>query len=154
MIDVSLTVMARILSGKSDASVQDDLIDNGFPSDGIHSLFSVLAKLSDEDKNNLRYSCLLSEMKRDHWHRLRFNNELKTVMDRDYLLGGVALTRIEILAHKAGQEETDVTYSLELGIPELQRLIKGLEEVEKLLRLAEKELKTKVGDSVVVFTGV
>jgi len=153
LMSVTNLVFSRILGGKSNADIQDDLVSHGFPKEKVKTLFSALENLSASAKNDIRYSCLILELARirtmPRLSSIGGEANLTPVVDVNSVVGIIPQVHLRMTV-ATGQKEDKLT--LELDEHELTTFIKTLETLKKELQVVLEDLKKRLGDLLVIRT--
>jgi len=145
-------IALRILLGRGNSDVQQDLVKNGFHEEQVKFLFSSVNGFPQSEKDAIRYWGMEGETHedRDHVHAISVQSDVKAIIDNGNLVGIFPISKIALSLYLKNKEDNPhQVCRLELGLGELSGLIGGLEMARQELDKTTAELKKKLGESVV-----
>jgi hypothetical protein len=145
-------IVLRVLLGRGNSDVQQDLVKHGFGEEQVKFLFSSVNDFPQLEKDAIKYWAMEGETHddRDHIHAISTQPDVKTIIENGNLVGVFPISKIALSLYlKNKEDDPHQVCRLELGLGELSSLIAGLERTRQELDKTTAELKKKLGESVV-----
>jgi hypothetical protein len=147
-------LVLRVLAGKSDEVVEQDLVKNGIAESKVKFLFSNLGNLSQREKEAIKYWAMEVETiaDRNHIEVMGARSDFKSAIDNGNIVAMLPVSIIDLTISMKEKDE-ELKCQIQESLSSLTALITFLEEARRELEKATLALKNKLGETVVSTSG-
>lgn len=149
-LSVFREALLRILAGKSDEVVQQDLVQNGIAESKVKFLFSSVSNLPQGEKEAAKYWSMEVETitDRNHIEVMGARSDFKSLIDNGNIVAMLPVSILD-LTISVKEKDEELKCQIQESLSGLTALIAFLEEARRDLEKATLALKNKLGETVV-----
>jgi hypothetical protein len=153
-LSVFREAVLRILAGKSDEVVQQDLVQNGIAESKVKFLFSSVGNLPQGEKEAIKYWAMEVETigDRNHIHGMGVRSDFISAIDNGNIVAMLPVSILDLVISVKEKDE-ELKCQIQESLSGLTALIAFLEEARGELEKATLALKSKLGETVVSTSG-